>query len=275
MVNVDLKKLQSIELEIFKEFVRLCDKHNLTYSLAMGTAIGTVRHKGFIPWDDDIDIMMPRKDYEYFWRVAAREMNPEYFFQNYYTDKNCGLIYGKIRKNNTILSEQYSSHVDMHQGVWIDIFPYDCTSDDVKEREKINKFIDLLKNIYIIKCGFFLPQDKNNFVNKIGYVIIKCICLFINQEYLIKKLDKYINKFNGDKTKNVCVRGSLPKNRIIPLTILNEVVSTEFEGVQAKIVKEYDIYLRRIYGDYMQLPPIEKRQFGSCHFIKEFKENIE
>ena len=145
MTEVDLKTLQNIELEILDEFIRVCEKNQLTYFLIGGSCIGAVRHHGFIPWDDDIDVGMPREDYEKLVEIAADELNPEYFFQNYHSEKNCGLIFGKIRKNNTILSENYSYHIHMHQGVWIDIFPYDQIGDKPELSKWDSRVISILR----------------------------------------------------------------------------------------------------------------------------------
>lgn len=125
-----LIKIQQIELSILNEFSKICQKHNLTYFLVGGSCLGMIRHKGFIPWDDDIDLGMPRKDYQKFCEIAKAELPDDLVLQNFDTEPQCGLVFGKIRKKGTILSENYSYHINMNQGVWIDIFPYDFVSNN-------------------------------------------------------------------------------------------------------------------------------------------------
>lgn len=275
MVQVELKKLQAIEFDIFKEFKRVCEKNNLTYVLNSGTCIGAIRHAGFIPWDDDIDVAMPRKDYEKLVEIAEKELSDQYFFQNYHSDKKCGLVFGKIRKNNTIMSENYSYHIDMHQGVWIDIFPYDKISDDLNQREKDKKMIYLLKNLYIIKCGYKVPEDKNTFINRIVYAFAKFLLIFVSIDFLIQKLDKELNKYNNTDAKEVYLYGCLSPKNNLPCEMLNDLIEVDFETEKATVFKEYDYYLSRVYGDYMKLPPVEQRGNGSVHFLHEFKECID
>lgn len=270
-MNENLKKLQKIELDIFKEFKRICDKHNLKYYLLYGTCIGAVRHKGFIPWDDDIDVGMPREDFEKFKEVVKIELDSNYFFQDYFTDPKCGFMFSKLRKNNTLLSENYSYHIDMHQGVWIDIFIIDKMSNN-----KIQRFIDKLliffyRNVYIVKCGYKMPENRNKILY-ILYFILKVISKFFTLNYLVKQLDKTLKKhMNEDCTHAV---EHVNPNIIFPISYLDDVLECDFEDTIAYIFTHYDEYLTNKYGNYMELPPIEKRGNGSFHIIKEFKEEL-
>lgn len=274
MVQIDLKALQNIELDIFKEFKRVCEKNDLKYVLNSGTCIGAIRHKGFIPWDDDIDIAMPRDDYEKLVKIAPQELSSDYFFQNYHSEKNCGLVFGKIRKNNTIMSENYSYHLNMHQGVWIDIFPYDKLPDNLNERKKNFKKFFILKNLYIIKCGYKVPEDKDNLLNRIIYYIAKFLLLFVPIDFIINKIDYTMRKYNQTDVKEVYLYGCLSMKNNIPCDMLDDLIEVDFETEKAKVFKNYDYYLRRVYGNYMELPPIENRINGSVHFLHEFKEKI-
>lgn len=124
-IDPRLRKLQLVELEILNEFVRICEAHSLQYYLVGGTLLGAVRHKGFIPWDDDIDVAMPREDYDSFAQIAPQELNSQYFYQSSETDPYYFLTYAKIRKNGTEVYEERFKNAKFHKGIFIDIFPLD------------------------------------------------------------------------------------------------------------------------------------------------------
>ena len=202
MEKYKLKKLQELEFDILKQFIEICDKYNLNYSLAYGTLIGAVRHKGFIPWDDDIDVAMSRADYDKFCKIMESQPLEGYFFQSYITEPQCGLIFSKIRKDNTVLSEIYSHHINMHQGVWIDIFPYDKVSNN-KIKRKIDYLMFLVwKNMYIVKCDYNMPPNRS----KIGYIfyyVVKFVNLFLSRRFLINKVEKSMTKYKNKSTDRI------------------------------------------------------------------------
>lgn len=124
-LNFNLKKLQKVQLVILMEFDRICKEHNLNYQLFSGTLLGAVRHKAFVPWDDDIDVAMLRKDYNKFLKICKRKLDPQYFLQTHKTDKGYIHSFARIRKNNTLLLQKYWLEIDMHHGIFIDVFPLD------------------------------------------------------------------------------------------------------------------------------------------------------
>ena len=120
-----MEELRKVQLEALLEVDRICKKFGITYQLFSGTLLGAIRHKGFIPWDDDIDICMLRNDYDRFIEVCKTELDTTYFLQNYETDKNFIHNITRIRKNNTIALQSACAELDMHHGIFIDIFPMD------------------------------------------------------------------------------------------------------------------------------------------------------
>ena len=131
--------LQKAELAILKEFIRICDSLHLTYYLVCGTALGAAKYSGFIPWDDDIDVALPREDYEVFC-AKAQEMLPSYLFlQNYKTDPRYPLFFSKIRDSRTTYIEKSFAHLPIHHGVYIDVFPLDGYPDDCEQQKKVEK----------------------------------------------------------------------------------------------------------------------------------------
>src|SRR5699024_7471673 len=132
----EIKEVQKDQLDILIEFDRICKKNNIKYQLFAGTLLGAIRHKGFIPWDDDIDVCMLREDYEKFLNICNKDMKNEYFLQTYNSDTNYIMQFAKLRKNNTIFLERVTANCDIHHGVYIDIFPL----DDVRPNTLMGNF---------------------------------------------------------------------------------------------------------------------------------------
>lgn len=270
--NYDLKRIQEIELEILDEVIRICDKNNIKYNLEGGSMIGAIRHNGMIPWDDDIDLAMMREEYTKFVEACKTDLDSSRFvFQDCHTDKRCGFIFGKIRRKGTILSENYSYHLPFEQGVWVDIFVYDYVSNDENVRAKDRKRMKFIQNLYIIRCGYKFPEDKP-MVFKLAYHLIKPFTYLFSYDFYIKKMDREMNKYNENPTNYVFnYAGAYADRGLFSKDMFKELVSHEFDGRECNVVKEYDAYLKQIYGDYMKLPPVEKRN-GGAHHVHEFKD---
>lgn len=269
-----LKRLKAIELEILDEFLRICNKYQLNYFLSGGTCLGAVRHGGFIPWDDDIDISMPRIDYDKFVRVAVSELNPTFVLQCYETESNCGLVFGKIRKKGTVYSEVYSHHIDMSQGVWIDVFPYDALPEEDKAQKRHYRKVMFWKNLYIVKCGYGLPL-RSGIALKAAYMGAKIACRFIPRSWVLKRLDAAMRAYDDMPADWYFPYGgaySFEKERMLGYDLYSY-VRFDFEGRSCNVLKDYDRYLTSLYGDYLTLPPVEKRRAG-VHNVYEFREEM-
>ena len=132
----DIKSLQLICLEILKEIDRVCKKHNILYWLDSGSMLGAVRHNGFIPWDDDLDIAMFRDDYNRFLEIASKELKENYFLQTHQTDSEYPLFFAKVRRNNTFIDEKRYRRLNIHKGIYVDIFPVDKLGSNIKVAKK-------------------------------------------------------------------------------------------------------------------------------------------
>lgn len=272
-MNDKLKELQQIELDILMEFDRICTKNNISYFLVGGSLLGCIRHKGFIPWDDDIDVGMLREEYDRFVDACKKDLDKKYFIQDMESENNCGLVFGKIRKNNTILSEVYSYHLPFHQGIWIDIFPYDNVCDNKWVRKFHYYHVLIIKNLYIIKCGYKNPHPESK-IYKIAYIICKIIVKPFSLNFYINRLDKLMKKYNHKDCEYAFpFGGAYPKKDTIKKNILLNVERRKFEKYEVLTLSDYDTYLKQLYGDYMTLPPIEKRTSG-MHNIHDYKNNI-
>lgn len=150
-----LKKLQKVEVEIVSEVIRICNKFNLDYFTVGGTTLGAIRHNGFIPWDDDIDIGLIRTDYDKFIKVAPNELRKEFVLQHYETEKATPTYHAKVMKKGTIFLEGYARNIDIEHGIFVDIMPFDKVPDDElllsKYRKKLSYGINCLSQNQLVK----------------------------------------------------------------------------------------------------------------------------
>ena len=263
-----LKELQSIELETLKEFDKICKNNNIKYTLIGGTLLGAIRHNGFIPWDDDIDVCMLRNDYNKFIEIQKKQLNnKKYYFQSMETDEEFGLPFGKIKRKNSIHSETTCPLDEKKQGIWIDIFPIDKIDDN-----KILAFFTFIKVFYYksiiaFKLNFSFASKG---IRKIILNIIKFISKFYSINKAKKKYYKLIEKSNKKESSNYISHGGVYLlKEIFPKKVFEEIITHKFEDSNFYIPKYYDEYLTQIYGDYMKLPPKEKQV--SNHLVKKIK----
>jgi len=254
--NQTLKKLHDVELEILKEFHRICKKYDLNYFAVGGTLIGTIKYEGFIPWDDDVDLGMPRKDYDKFIEIAKEELDDKYFIQSGYDYKNNWVPFTKIRKKNTLANEESISHIDYPKGIFIDIFPYDNTKTN-------NSFFFKLKgNIIRILTETILYKWK---IKKVNQLRRKNICKLFSllPIKILSKLEHYLMTNENDKDckymTSYCGSYTLFKETHLKETLITPQKNKKFENMELNVPKDYDKFLTQIYGDYRKDPPKEKR----------------
>ena len=258
--NRVLRKLQLTELEILKELVRVCRKHNLRYYIVGGTLIGAARHGGFIPWDDDIDVSMPRKDFDKLCKIAKEEFGENYFLQTRKTDKKCYFHYAKLRKNGTYFGEDKFEHTALHKGIFMDIFPLDYIPDN-KALQKI------FFRGFSCLTGFICSKEKTSeFLYKnmslpfiVSFRLLQCIlpkCLLLSLRSLLAKLSRGLSK----KKLLASLSGfhGYPME-ISPENWWGEGCDIEFEGITVKAPSQYKTLLTHMFGNFMELPPEEER----------------
>ena len=250
MKKDELEQLKTLELELFSIFLDVCKKHSLRYFLLGGTCLGAVRHKGFIPWDDDIDVGMPRNDYEKFLEVAQNEF-PEYVFLQYgKTDPEYPMSFAKIRNSNTTFKEESMSLLKINHGVYIDVFPLDGYVDD-KNFEK-----NFYSNKRIIS-SVFKPLGKKPIKTKVLNMVYR---LLYNYKKIRDKQDLLLQTYSYDDCNivaNYC--GAWGKKEIMPKEYFGNGVEGVFEGIPVILPEKYDKYLTQMYGDYMTPPPKDKQ----------------
>jgi len=246
-----LLRLQKIELEILVVVSEICEKHDIIYCLQGGTLLGALRHNGFIPWDDDIDITMPRKDFEKFIDVCKMELPNDYYLQTYRTDGINYKPYAKVRKNGTVFLENNNDKAVGNNGIFIDIFPLDSTKKENGKNVKVkNGMLRIVNNILMIKAGL----HRRNIIKSGISALLPMKFLQYYQQFLMKSVgdesDPYFVSMGG--TLDV-VKQTFPKETYYP------VKKHKFEQYEFNIPSDADYYLSRVYGKYMELPPEDKR----------------
>lgn len=251
------KAVQNIELGILIELNRICRKHNIPYALAYGTLIGTVRHKGFIPWDDDVDVCMLRKDYKKFVDICKTELDSKYFYQTNSTDKEYFHLFDKIRANNTIFRESFLAEYEIHHGVYIDIFPIDNIPN--------NRFKRMLQyySFHFFRTGLmskYMMIEARTGKKKIAAKILKILYAPFSLKYLYKKANAIASKYMDDPQNDVMSFYSPYRLKdVFQRNNWETMIDGVFEGQKILIPKNYDLILTQIYGDYMKLPPEDQR----------------
>ena len=252
-----LRDLQLAEVEILKAVTELCDQLGLRYFLNSGTLLGAVRHRGFIPWDDDIDLAMPFHDYAEFLKSAQKMLGDRYFVQNMSTESNFHFSFTRIRLNGTTYMNSYHCHWDVHQGVWIDIFPLIPIGG--KLDFKFKRGIISLCNY--IQMDNFIDSHLDEFTERLGKAGMFFIQLFfrIPLEKRVRLHERLIYRLGstGEKPYLSVLWGSI--TRMYPKEMFAKTKEVEFEHGLYSAPWKTEEYLTQTYGDYMKLPPENER----------------
>lgn len=254
----DLRKLQLSLLEIFNDVVKICNKHNLTYFLAGGTCLGAVRHKGFIPWDDDIDIIMPRNDYMKFLDIAREELGSKYFLDYDKTSKYYHKYHVTVRKNNTYFgTEGYDKKEKkgIHQGFFVDVLPLDFIPSKDSKKTKVDVVIvRTIEQVIRFKTGYLKFRHLRNKLISLPLIVLP-------KKLLHSMMYKRCMKYN-DKKRNYLVEYCSPhfyKKIIYDYDTVFPASKVIFEGKEYSAFHDTDKYLTQLYGNYMKYPPKEKQ----------------
>ncbi len=267
----DVRRLQKHLLDILTEVVRVCEELGIDYFIMGGTALGAVRHGGFIPWDDDLDIGMRREDYEKFLAGAQAHLRSDLFLQTYQTEPNSPFYFAKVRKDNTKFIEKYCRKLDIHAGIYIDIFPYDALPDDKKERMKHYRRMKYMLNLYIAKCVTGTSVHYRG-IKKLIYGCIRhtlhILMLPVPKRFLYRQTDRMMRKYN-DNPSQYLGYGGQPKVQV-PRADVIEPAKITFENLTVKCPQKIEEYLTYNYGDYKKLPPVEERK-GHVPWLVEYE----
>lgn len=252
-----LRQMQLIQLEILMELDRICRKNNIKYSIDSGTLLGAIRNKGFIPWDEDIDIVMLRSDYKTFFDVCKKELDESRFFlQDDKTDPHYRLGYSRILRKGTVFTRDGHEHMKYKRGLFIDIFVLDNVPDTIIGRKTHQFMCFCLRKSLWSEAGKVLHPSL---LLRLWYRLLSLIPRdFIF--YVLDVLSEYMNK----KTTKLVRHNTYPYHKRSKYGIrrdyFDKFVEVEFEGKNFLATKKYKEYLHDLYGDFLRLPPIEQRR---------------
>ena len=275
----ELRRMQLIQLDMLVEFDRVCRKHGIKYSMDGGTMLGAVRHKGYIPWDDDADIMMLREEYNKFKRVAS-ELNPDIcWLQDHETDPEYRWGYSKLRRTGTTFIRAGQEHIKCKTGVFIDIFPHDDVPKSVIGQVIQDCYCYCLRKVLWSEVA---RKTERSLFWRLWFKLLS----FIPVDFVFSRINKMASKSRNDSSHRARTlmfmayarmnKGKVPLKELysMPKEWYLDLVDYEFEGVKLLGTRDYDARLRHQYGDYMKLPPENERvahapvssyDFGGLH----------
>lgn len=252
-VDEKRKRIWAVLIDLLITFDKVCRKHGLKYYMAFGSLIGIIRHNGFIPWDDDIDVCMPRGDYDKLMSLSADFHHP-YFLQIPGNDHEYYFSFAKLRNSNTSCISKAFRYEHFNQGMMLDIFPLDnyCEENGLRNYLKIKDLIDVLS----------VNMRRNNKFPSESDIIRMAQCSKKESSIVFNEMDSIARSSNRENTDKLVVAVSVI-SPYYKLTLdkkdISELHYVDFYGYQVPIPIGYDHILRTTYGDYMQLPPLDKR----------------
>lgn len=266
--DLDLRDAQMIMVDILKGVHELCEKHGIKYFLDAGTLIGAVRHKGFIPWDDDVDIGILREDYNKFLKIAKYKLPKHLFLQTFETDEYYDIYPTpcKVRYNNTIfLEEGMKENYKMHNGIFIDVFPYDSLPK-YNFIYKIQRTLsyNVLKSFKRIKD---IPE-KLSLKNKITFTFYRLIVKMFPNKRRLKFFDFLISWNDSNSEYMGYGVDTYWSQYVYKKSDYFDLIKLEFEGAYFYAPKNYDAILTQLYGDYMTMPKEEDRKWHAKEIKK-------
>ena len=258
--NQTLKLLQSLELMILKDFIKICEENNLTYYMYAGSLLGAVRHNGFIPWDDDLDVVMFRDDFEKFKEIFIASQNDKYELLCNETHRDYFHLLAKLMLKDTKFEESWVNQVDFHIGINMDIFVLDDLSDNnFKRNYQLKKSFFYNKLLIMSKIKLYDLPFVTKVITHTGYYILN---LFgINPSTINKRCLNFLRKYKNPNAECVFDISATAEEypQIFSKEDFKDIEKIQFEDIKVNIPSGYDNILKSLYGDYMQLPPKEDR----------------
>ena len=261
-----MNEIQEREFKIFEAIIPILEKHNLRYFAVGGTCIGAIRHHGFIPWDDDIDIAMPRRDYELFRTQYYKELPEQYVKLDYDNAVGNSFLFTKIHDSQTTYVEEYAKEFpDRYTGVFVDIMPVDGLPANERKRNKLIKILDVVCKLNLLNRPSFRNDDSwgEKVKEVIKFIIRLLLNRFFNYNYFSNKVLELVEKNDFDSSEQIYFTwryGSDIKRKIYPKSYFSSTIQVEFEEGKIAVPIEYDKYLSQDFGEYMKLPPEDKQK---------------
>lgn len=271
MREINRNEAQQATLELMQKLHLICESNNFKYVLAYGTLIGAIRHKGFIPWDDDLDIMMPRKDYDALIDYFMQHEKEVYPLKLFSFETNKDYPYMIIRISDDRYEINTDNETDCGMGVFIDIYPLDGLGNDYKQIKKDMKVTNWLSSLYFRSTRLSpIKREDFSFIRRVLEVILHYYSKFKTKKHFYNKLSIYSKKYTYEDSNFIgcTIWHSGVEKDIYQKAWFEKVEKCQFGKYEFYIPSEYDRILTMIYGDYMQLPP-EKDRIAH-HFYKTY-----
>lgn len=262
----ELKTVQRVSTKILAEFDRVCRELNIPYAVYAGTALGAVRHKGFIPWDDDVDVVVPRREYQRFLARASDVMGPEYLINSGYTEPTFPFSWAHFGLKGTLFIPDYDPKGTYRQPLSIDVFPLDKVPDDERLFDAQIRRAWFWSRLKAIRST---PSPELAFEG-VMKTIVNAICVIghwgmrllrVSPVFLQKKSDQARCKYEKVTTQRIAdLSGADPRSWTMTYEDIFPAVDAPFEDITVKLPRNYDKVLTNGYGNYMQLPPVAERR---------------
>ena len=261
-VPMKLKKIWAVELDLLAKLDEICKKYGLRYQVCYGTMIGAIRHKGFIPWDDDMDVWLPREDYDKLCEVAPKELTNPYFLQTALSDRRFFNPFARLRNSETTAVVTELNSVDYNNGIFIDVYPLDRAAPT-----HFKDVIQIEAQRFALRCATLHCQDKKrtgSWRRRLSH-LIRPIVRCVSYVQWVKMYENAIRKYSGLRTDYAPLFSLCPHERAQRLSDsdVTESIYVDYEFMKVPVPRNYDELLRCYYGDYMTFPPEQER--GKWH----------
>ena len=247
--------LQSVEFDILRHVVSVCDKLNIPYFLVCGTALGAVKYNGFIPWDDDVDIGLFREDYERFLKESPKLLPKHLFLQTFESDVGYTNIFAKIRNSETTYIEKTVQHLSMNHGVYIDVFPLDGYPSKERDQQRLEK----KKRFYrkLISCNY---KADRSFFGRFTNRALRILGVHKMTNRILKRYDSLVSSYPIEGSDIICNHGNWQgRLEYAPKEQYGNGLMMKFEGLDVRVPERYDEYLTQKYGNWREDLPIEQQ----------------
>ena len=266
MRQLSLQEIKQIELDLLKKFDSFCKENHIRYFLSNGTLLGAIKYKGFIPWDDDIDVFVPREDYNKI--LAIFKDDDKYKLFAFERDCKYRFPFAKLCDLNTKKEEQNTDN-GVILGVDIDIFPLDAWSDDLNKAKREVKIIN--KKMHLLGLTKLVKPDSANPIKRMIKRAVMIALKVLGSKFFVRSIIDISQKNNGSESsylgcKSWCIYG---EREILPAEVFSDIIDVEFEGLKFPAPEGYDMYLTSLYGNYRLDPPKEKQK--THHLFKAYK----
>lgn len=257
----DIKERQEIAFGVLLYFKEFCERHQIRFFLAYGTLLGAVRHKGFIPWDDDVDVMLTRAEYERFIRVWSNDIHPYYKFMSMETDEEYFAPLAKMYDDRTILLQEYGQIEKKKYGIYIDVYVIDKLPDDFTAASAYYKKCQTVRK----QWGMAVRQYSapySSILHLIGRMPYMFYCKAYGPKYYMRKYKTLAQKYRDENTSHsgIVIYGEGIKKEFFEDRMFASPSIVEFDGHMFDAPSDVDFYLKQMYGNYMELPPVEERK---------------